>query len=87
MKFTDREKAIKKEKQYADKRFNELLLEVDKIDDPFDEVIEKELLELDQRWRNFCKNLIYISPNGKDEFIKVARERAFKTIEIDQNKN
>ena len=63
----------------------QLLEQVDKINkDAIEEQIETKLIELDTQWRNFCKNLIYISPNGKDEFIKVARERAFKTITVDE---
>lgn len=80
-----REQAIKKEKQYAERRFTQLLAEVDKIDsDATEEQIETKLIELDERWRSFCDHLIYISPDGKDEFIKIARERAFKTIKIEQ---
>lgn len=81
----NKEQAIKKEKEYAERRFNQLLAEAEKInsiESPEDQATK--LMYLDSKWRNFCEHLIYIFPNGKDEFIKVAKERAFKTIKIEQ---
>lgn len=81
MKFTDREKAIKKEKQYAERRFTQLLAKIDQFADNLpNEQIEALISELDSTWRNFCKNLIYLKAGGEDEFMKVAHERAFKKI-------
>lgn len=80
-----REQAIKKEKEYAERRFNQLLEEVDKIPkDDFEIAILVKIKALDERWRAFCEHLIYLIPEGKDEFMKVAMERAFKAIKIEQ---
>lgn len=84
MKFQNRQKAIQKERQYAERRFGQLLEQIVTIPKGTpDEQIEAKLIELDTQWRNFCKNLLYIAHNGKDEFIKIARERAFKTIIVE----
>ena len=84
MRFTDRQKAIRKEKQYAERRFTQLLECVDRIaKDATENQIEEILLELDRKWRKFAENLIYLNRGGRDEFIKIARERAFKAIKVE----
>lgn len=81
--FTEREKAIRKEKEYAERRFTQLLAQIDKIDpDAIEEQIETTLIALDEKWRDFCKNLIYLKAGGEDEFMKVAQERAYPKITI-----
>lgn len=81
----NKEKAIKKEKEYAERRFGQLLAEIEHamlIHPP--NQVENLIKFNDQRWRAFCEHLIYLSPEGKDEFMKVARQRAFKTIIINK---
>ena len=57
---------------------------VDRIaKDATENQIEEILLELDRKWRKFAENLIYLNRGGRDEFIKIARERAFKAIKVE----
>jgi len=83
MKFTDREKAIKKESHYAERKFTQLLEQVDKLEIPpnaTEEEINEALLSFDLNWRKICDHLVYLKENGREEFLKVARERMRKKI-------
>lgn len=59
---TKREKAIKKEQQYAERKFRSLVERFEKDSSKLD--------ELDTEWKEFCHHLISLKKGGEDEFRK-----------------